>query len=76
MNTLLTPMNLLVSTIALALGAFIAISPLRAARLWGWKHFNSLSPKRRALYLRGFRAMGLTISLAGILVAVDSVWFQ
>ena len=69
-------MSLFVSAAAVALGAYIAISPARAARIWGWEHLDKLTPKGRVLYLRAFRAMGIVIGLAGVLVAVDSIWFH
>jgi hypothetical protein len=69
-------MSLFLSVVAFALGAFITLSPTRAAEIWGWEHLDTLAPKRRALYFVGFRVMGITIGLAGILVAVDSIWFH
>jgi hypothetical protein len=69
-------MNLFVSAVALALGGFITVSPIRAARIWGWEHLDNLAPKHRTLYFWGFRIMGIAIGLAGILIAVDSIWFH
>jgi len=72
----MSPLSLLVSAATMALGACIVASPVRAARVWGWKRLNELTPARRALYLRAFRVMGLMIGLTGILFAIDTIWFQ
>jgi hypothetical protein len=69
-------MNLFVSTISLAIGGFVAVSPSRAAKIWGWKNFDELAPNRRTWYLRCYRTFGILIGMAGILYAVDSIWFH
>jgi hypothetical protein len=69
-------MVLFVSLVALSVGGFIAISPTLAARIWGWKNFESLAPKPKVIYLRSFRVMGITLALAGFLLALDSFWFH
>jgi hypothetical protein len=69
-------MSILLGTVALVLGAYIAVSPTKAARIWGWQQFDSLAPKRRALYLWAFRAMGIVICLGGALTTVQSIWFH
>jgi hypothetical protein len=69
-------MILCASAVALALGVFIAVSPTQAARIWGWENFDALTPEHKALYLLSFRAMGIVIGLAGILVAVNRIWFH
>jgi hypothetical protein len=66
-------MNLLISTLALALGIFVATSPMRATKVWGWKQLDRLGPRRRTLYLRCYRAFGIFLGLAGILFALDSL---
>jgi hypothetical protein len=63
-------MTLLVSTIALAFGIFAAVSPAQATKLWGWKHLNQLDPRNRILYLRWYRAFGITLGLSGVLLAL------
>jgi len=63
-------MTLLVSTIALAFGVFAAVSPAQATKLWGWKHLNQLAPRHRILYLRWYRAFGITLGLSGVLLAL------
>jgi hypothetical protein len=50
-------MIVLISSVALALGIFIAASPDQATRLWGWKHINQLEPRHKTLYLCWYRAL-------------------
>ena len=66
-------MNLFISSMAVALGIFVAASPMRAAKVWGWKQFDQLKPRRRTLYLRCYRAFGFLLGLAGILFVLDSL---
>ena len=63
-------MTLLVSTIALAFGIFAAVLPAQATKLWGRKHLNQLDPRDRMLYLRWYRAFGITLGLSGVLLAL------
>jgi hypothetical protein len=67
--------NLLVSTIAIALGAFVAASPHRAAEIWGSQRLAKLAPERRAAFVRWYRTFGILLCLAGLLIAADSVIF-
>ena len=71
-----TAANLLVSTVTLALGTFIAASPHRAAKIWGSQRLANLAPERRALFLRWYRAFGILLCLAGVLFAIDSIVFS
>ena len=64
------PLTLLISTIALAFGTFAAVLPAQATKLWGWKHLNQLEPRNRMIYLRWYRAFGITLGLSGILLAL------
>ncbi len=66
-------MNILVSTIALALGLFIISAPMQAARLWSGNRFEKLTPDRRVWFLRVYRALGVMLSVAGLLFALDSI---
>ena len=66
----------LVSTVAMALGAFVAASPLRAAKIWGSQRLANLAPERRASFVRWYRAFGIFLFLAGVLVAVDGIVFS
>lgn len=66
-------MNLFIGTMAVALGIFVATSPMRATKVWGWKQFDQLGPRDRTLYLRWYRAFGILLGLAGILFALDSL---
>src|ERR1700693_5264918 len=56
---------LLVSTLALALRAFVAASPRRAAEIWGSQRLANLPPERRVLFIRWYRAFGILLCLAG-----------
>jgi hypothetical protein len=67
-------MVLFISGITFALGTFIAVFPVPAARIWGWKNFESLGPRPKASYLRSFRVMGITLGIAGFLLGVDCIW--
>lgn len=66
-------MNLMISTMAVALGVFVTASPMRATKVWGWKQFDQLAPRHRTLYLRCYRAFGVLLGFAGILLALDSL---
>ncbi len=68
-------MNLLASTVTLAIGIFVTLSPEKAARIWGWKHFDKLAPAVRKFYLRCYRAFGVMLCTAGALFAMESIWF-
>jgi hypothetical protein len=65
-------LTLLVSAVAMALGTFVAASPHRAARIWGSQRLANLPPERRASFVRCYRAFGIFLCLAGVLLAVDS----
>ena len=69
-------MNLLVSTVAMALGAFVAASPDRAAEIWGSQRLANLAPERRASFVRWYRAFGILLCLAAVLLLVDSIVFS
>jgi len=68
-------MNVIASTVTLALGVFVTLSPEKAARIWGWKQFDKLAPAVRKLYLRCYRAFGILLWTAGVLFAMESIWF-
>ncbi len=68
--------NLLVSTVAMALGIFVAASPHRAAEIWGSQRLANLAPERRTSFLRWYRAFGILLWLAGVLLAVDSIVYS
>jgi hypothetical protein len=66
-------MNLFISSMAVALGIFVAAAPTRATKMWGWKQFDQLEPRHRTLYLRWYRVFGLLLGFGGILFALDSL---
>jgi membrane protein YqaA with SNARE-associated domain len=68
-----TVANLLVSTVAVALGAFVAASPDRAAKIWGSQRLDNLAPERRPSFMRWYRVFGILLCVAGVLLAVDSI---
>jgi hypothetical protein len=68
--------NLLVSAVTMALGAFLAASPHRAAEIWGSQRLANLAPDRRASFLRRYRALGILLWLAGVLLALATIVFS
>jgi hypothetical protein len=70
-----TVANVLVSTVAMALGTFVAAPPRRAAKIWGSQRLAKLAPERRASFVRLCRAFGILLCLAGLLLAADSIVF-
>jgi hypothetical protein len=66
-------MNLLVSAVGTALGVFIMIAPHRAAAIWGSERLEKLAPPHRVLFLRWYRAFGITLCLAAVLFALDTI---
>jgi hypothetical protein len=68
--------NFLLSAVAVAAGLFAAISPARAARIWGWDHLDSLAPGKRTQYLYRYRVFGIVLCLAGICYAIDTMAFR
>jgi hypothetical protein len=65
-------MNLLVSAVAIALGAFAAASPRRAAEFWGSQKLIKLAPERKVSFIPWYRLFGILLWLVGVLFAVDS----
>lgn len=72
----LTATNLLVSTVAMTLGTFVATSPHRAAKIWGSQRLHNLAPQRRAAFISWYRVFGMLLFLAGLLCVVDSIVFS
>jgi len=69
-------LTLIVSAVAMALGTFVAASPHRAARIWASQRLANWAPERRALFVRWYRAFGILLCLAGVLVAVEGIVFS
>jgi hypothetical protein len=65
-------MYTLVSLVTLAAGIFAAFAPAQAAKIWGWKNLNELGPAARRWYFRVYRAWGVLLCLAGILLKAES----
>ena len=68
--------NLSLSALAVTFGIFAAAAPSKAAKLWGWTHFDKLAPAQRVLYLRWYRAFGIVLCLGGVFFAIDSLAFS
>lgn len=68
-------MDLLLSTVAMAFGAFAALAPVRAAKIWASGRSDGLVPEHRAAYLRWYRVFGIILFLGGSLLAVESFLF-
>jgi hypothetical protein len=66
-------MTLMVSALACALGTFIAVSPARAAEIWGAERLEKIRPGRKRFFLWGYRALGITMVAGGLLSAVTDV---
>jgi membrane protein YqaA with SNARE-associated domain len=71
-----TAANLLVSTVAMALGTFVAASPHRAAKVWGSQRLHKLAPEGRASFVLWYRVFGALLFLAGFLFVVDNIVFS
>ena len=56
--------NVLVSPVAAALGAFAAGFPRRAAQIWGSQRLYNLTPERRPLFSAGIVPLGYFFSSA------------
>ena len=69
-------MNLVVSLVAIILGALITASPAQAAMIWGSAKLEKLTPPQKTVFVRWFRALGILICLGGILFAVDTIGFS
>ncbi len=69
-------LNWVVSVVTVALGAFVWTSPAQAARIWGREKFDNLTPAQRARFIRWFRVLGILLWLAGLLFAVDSIFWH
>jgi hypothetical protein len=59
-------MRSVVSLVAVAFGIFVIISPARAAKIWGWKNLDQLTPLGRSWYFRAYRMWGVLLCAAGI----------
>src|SRR5208282_2072413 len=69
-------MNFFVSAVGVALGTFIIVAPHRAATIWGSERLEKLAPARRYFFLQWYRAFGITLCLAAILFALDTIAFR
>ena len=66
-------MNIALSTIALAIGLFILSAPEQAARVLNPQRLAKLAPSEKVWYLRAYRLLGVTLSITGLLFAIDSI---
>jgi len=72
----LTTANVLVSTVTIALGAFVVTSPDKAAKILGSQRLDNLAPERRDSFIGWYRIFGIFLLLGGVLLAVDSILFS
>ena len=68
-------MNLVLSVVAMAFGAFVVAWPARAAKIWAAGRLERLEPARRVLFLRWYRVFGIILFLGGLLSSVDNITF-
>lgn len=68
--------SLATAAVTILLGIFLWAAPERSARLWGRQDLARLPAPRRNWYLRGFRALGALLLLAGVLVTAQALWFR
>ena len=66
-------LTVLISTVTIVLGIFVATSPQRAANIWGSQRLANLAPERRASFVRWYRAFGILLCLSGVLLALESI---
>ena len=69
-------MNLLLSTVSMAFGVFVAVSPVRAAKIWAAGRLDGLEPERRTSFLWWYRVFGIILFLGGFLSALDNIGFS
>ena len=68
----LVAMNAIVSAAAIAIGCFFAVSPDRAARIWGWQRLANSTAERRTVLIEWHRALEICAGLSGVLLALDT----
>ena len=68
------PISLLVCGAAMVIGIFLAVEPEQAAKLWGQRSLNDM--RNGAAYRRLYRATGLLLFLAGLLIAIDTMLYH
>jgi hypothetical protein len=68
-------MDRLLSAAAMVFGAFVVVSPVRAAKIWAAGRLEALEPARRGVFLGWYRVFGIVLFLGGLLSWVDSVAF-
>jgi hypothetical protein len=68
-------MKLVLSAVAMVFGAFVVVSPVRAAKIWAAGRLDTLEPAQRAVFLGWYRVFGIILFLGGLLSSVDSIAF-
>jgi len=61
--------DLVASVVTMALGAFTAVSPRRAAEIWASERLRTMTSERQALFIRWYRIFGIILFAAGVLFA-------
>jgi hypothetical protein len=70
----MTAVTFLVSTVTVAFGVSVAVSPELWARIWGRRQLDKMSQSHKTFYLRCYRVSGVLLCLAGILLAAEKIW--
>jgi len=70
----LTAADLVASAVAVALGAFAAVSPRRAADIWSSERLRDMTSERQALFVRLYRIFGIFLFAGGLLFAHSMVF--
>lgn len=65
----LTAADLVVSVVAVAFGAFAAVSPRRAAEIWASERLRNMTSERQVLFVRWYRVFGIFLLAGGVLFA-------
>jgi hypothetical protein len=68
-----TVMNLLLSVVAMAFGAFVVVWPARAAKILAAGRLDSLEPPQKTLFLRWYRLFGIILLPGGLLSSVYDI---
>jgi hypothetical protein len=66
-------MNIALSTVAVAIGLFVFSAPERAAGILNPQRMAKLSANEKVWFLRAYRLLGVSLTITGLLFAIDSI---